>query len=327
MSKEGLGMGCSMLFKTNNKLFEYAELTAATNFNSVKPTLRVVETQHIIPFLGTELYNSLNAAYTSATDEATLTAQQTALLDQCRCVIGPMLCYYYAPKAEVKLSDSGAQRMETTNAKTAYQNQVTNYREQNLREGEMATENLLQFLEDNKGDYPQWTASTAFTDYRSLFIKSGGEFNKIFPSGSPYRNYWAMRSQMTDVEESTVRSLLGDTIYNALKAKGQGAEDFTAKEADLLSRLKRLIAYQTLVYAIPLLNVRIDANGITVMSLNHALNDNLRSRVAAGKDDLNVIIEKCQAAANSWKKNVTDFLNANATEFTGWPLSPELVEG
>lgn len=309
-----------MLFKTKDKIIEYAELTGTINFNSVKPTIKVVEQQHIIPILGQELYTGLNNAYTAAANEDSLTDEQKTLLEQCRCVIGPMLCYYYAPKAEVKVSDAGLQRMETTNAKSAYQNQVTNYREQNLREGELATELLLRFLETNKADYTEWTASDAFKEYRSLFIKSGQEFDKLFTSSSPYRNYWAMRSQMLDVEENSIRNLLGDTLYKALKAKDQDAAGtFTDKENMVIYKVKKVIAYLTVANAIPLLNIRIDANGITVMTGNAALNDNLK-RTSADKDAVNAIIDKCQAAARSWINNVENYLNANATDFDGWPI-------
>lgn len=311
-----------MLFKTKDKLIEYAELSASINFNSIKPTLRVVETNHLIPFLGKELYNALNDAYTAAADETTLSADQKLLLDQCRCVIGPMLCYHYAPKAEVKLSDAGAQRLETSTNKTAYQNQVVNFREQNLREAEMATELLLQFLEDNKTLYPDWQASDAFKDYRSLFIKSGGEFDKLFSSSTPYRNYWAMRSKMLDVEENNIRTLVGDTIYNNLKTKDQDpAGTFTSKEEDLIKKLKRVIAYLTVSFSIPFLNVRIDGNGITVMSASgRAQNDEMAKRGAANEKALDLIIEKSEAAAKSWVNNVIDFLNNNVADFTGWPL-------
>jgi hypothetical protein len=311
-----------MLFKTKDKLIEYAELSASINFNSVKPTLRVVEQQHIIPVLGQALYTSLDTAFTAAADETTLTQPQKDLLDQCRCVIGPMLCYYYTPKSEIKIGDQGAQRMETATNKTAYQNQILNFREQNLREAEMATELLLQFLEDNKADYTDWQTSDAFKDYRSLFIKSGGEFNKYFSSHSPYRNYWAMRSKMLDVEENNIRTIIGSTLFDALKAKdADPAGTFTDKETALLFKLKKVVAYLTVAFSIPFLNVRIDTNGITVMSPSgRAQDDQLAKRSQASKDDLNIIIEKSEAAAKSWINNVTDYLDANTADFTGWPL-------
>lgn len=309
-----------MLFKKTDKLLEYAELTTV-NFTSVKATIKMVEQQHLVPILGKELYQSLNDAYTAEADESELEDALKLLLDKCRSVIGPYLCYYYTPKAEVKLSDAGAQRQESTTNKTAYQNQVNNFREQNLREAEQATELLLEFLEDNKNDYQEWIDSQAFTEYRSLFIKSGSEFDKLFTSASPCRNYWAMRATMKDVEENNIRTIIGDTLFAALKEKDTEAEpDFAEKEKDLIYKIKKVTAYLTVCFAIPFLNVRLDGNGITVMAVNGAQNDAVASRSAAGNSALNIIIEKCEAAAKSWTNNLIDFLNKNATEFEGWPL-------
>ncbi len=71
-----------------------------------------------------------------------------------RSVIGPLTCYYYAPKADVKLSDSGMRRAETGTLKTAYIEQRSEFKEANLREGEAATEALLYFLEEKKSRLP-----------------------------------------------------------------------------------------------------------------------------------------------------------------------------
>lgn len=304
-----------MLFKKTDTVLQYAELTTI-QFNSVAPTIRLVEQQHIAPVLGNALYNSLNNAYTAAADESSLPNDQKNLLEKCRCVIGPLLCYYYAPKAEVKLGDAGAQRMESDTNKTAYQNQVVNFREQMLREGDLATELLLQFLDENKTAYPGWATSAGYSKYKSLFIKSGSEFNDLFSSHSPYRNYMAMRSKMFDVEQNSIRPLVGDVLFNYLKTKDQtGDPAFTTNEADLLFKIKKVIAYLTVVNAIPFLNVRLDANGLTVMSLNGVQNDELSKRTAADKVMINNLIEACDASAKSWIDNVTAFIAANPTDF------------
>lgn len=316
-----------MLFKKTDKILEYAELTTV-RFTSLVPTIRLVEQQHIIPQLGMELYTSLNDAYIAATDEASLTDLQKNLLDKCRQVIGPYLCYYYVPKSEVKLSDSGAQRLETATNKTAYQNQVVNYREQNLREAELATEFLLQYLDENKTDFPSWASSAGFAKYKDLFIKSGTEFNELFISQSPYRNYMAMRATMQDVEQNNIRTLLGDMLFNALKEKDQtGSTPFTANEKDLVFKVKKVIAYLTVANAIPFLNVRMDANGITIVSAaGRAQDDRLAKMQSADKDALNNIIEKCQAAAKSWINNVESFLVAQNEEFKTLRPDPLVTE-
>lgn len=303
-----------MLFKTTNKLIEFAELSTTVNFNNVKLTIRMIEQQHIIPAIGQELYALLDDAYTAAADENTLSDKYKILLEKVRDVIGPLVCYYYLPKADVKLSDSGAQRIETGTNKTAYQNQVLNFREQNLRESEMATELLLQFLEDKKTDYPQWQSSEAFAEYRSLFIKSGKEFDKNFRTASPCRNYMAMRSRMVDVENHTIKKLLGAELFAALKKTDADPDGvFSDPEKELLIKIKKAVAYLTVAESIPFLNVRIDTNGLTVMASNRAQNDEMATRQTAADKALNAYIDAAREAGQAWVNDIADWIKENIT--------------
>ena len=281
----------------------------------------MVEDEHIVPVIGNELYIILNTAYTDATTEASLTDVQKALLDKCRTVIGPLASFYLAARKDVTLSDGGLRREETATTKTAFQYQGANFTDTMLREGERATEALLKFLDTNMTDYPDWVSSAAFTNYKNLFIKSGKEFADAFPSASPYRNYIAMRSKMQDVEENNIRTALGDELFNALKAKDiLATPGFTAKEVELIKKLKKSIAYFTVAFSIPFLNVRIDANGITVKTANRTSDDDKSTRAAATNDALNSIMKRCEDAGALWLKNAIKYLNDNPTDFTGWPI-------
>jgi hypothetical protein len=305
-----------MLFKDTIKVKEYAEFTEV-NFASIKLTIRQVEEGELVSILGNELYSSLNNAYNLATAESDLSANQQALLDACRMVIGPFISFYYTPKAEIQLSDSGPRRMETANAKTAYGYQIINFREQKLREAENACESLLAFLEANKASYPDWVSSYAFSAYRSLFIKSGAEFNKFFTSASPYRNYWAWRYKMDDVEEQVIRPALGDDLFDHLKTVDADASGvFTAAETTLLKKLKKAIAYFTVAYAIPFHAVRIDSNGITIVSDNSTIaGKDMQPRSPANGDNISQVQRNAESAAKEWLKNSLDYINKHLSDF------------
>lgn len=299
-----------MIFKSTTELKRYAQLTGDINFESLRATLQFVETFHLRPILGLELYTALNEAYN--TNESSMSDAHKALLQQCRLMAGPYLCYYYAPKADVQLTDAGM----TKSKEAAYQYQVRNFREANLREAEMCEEALLSFLEKNKGDYQQWADSDNFKEYRSLFIKTGFEFNHLFSSSSPQRNYAAMRSKMVDVEEQMIRMAIGDTLFATLKTKDAGNQDFTDKEKELLFKLKKAIANQTVFLSIPVLNVRIDAAGLSVVArtVNGSSDeDNMRSTTLDAA--LSQLMSACETSAKAWIRMAKEYIANNDTDF------------
>ena len=310
-----------MLFKDVATISEYAEVVNAVDFFSLKATLRNVEEQQIIPIIGKTLYTSLNTTYDGAASESTaqtaLSITQKGLLYRCRLLIGPYLAYFYAPKAELKLSGAGLRREETATSKTAYQYQVKNFREACLEEAEAQSELLLQFLEDNKTDYEEWVNDDAFTEYRSLFIKTGKEFGSMYPAKSPYKNYWAMRSKMQDVEEQHIRSLLGDDLFDDLKTKAKASTpSFSDKEKMLLLYLKKAIANFTVSFSIPLLNVRIDANGLSVVAASaRASSDAVSSRANPASDDISHVIRASAAAGKEWIETAKKYLDKNYIDF------------
>lgn len=315
-----------MLFKDTKKLLEFAEFSNSINFASVAATLQSVEEQHIITLLGQPQYNVLNSALLAAVDESLLTAPLAALLYKCRRVAGPLLCYTYAFKAELKLSDAGLRREETATSKTAFQYQGTNYREANLREGEAATEMLLKFLNNNIADYPLWAASTGYLKFEKLFIKDSKTFNENFPSQTPYRNFTAMRFKMYDVEQLEVRAKITPALFDFLKVKDLAGTAFTSAESSLMVRLQKAIAYLTVAYALPFLRVRIDANGLTVMNQRSgSSNDADNSRMEAGTDPVSHIIRNSASAGAVWLQNALDFVKLNPSEFPSYLVIAPLV--
>ncbi len=302
-----------MLFKDNKKIPDYASFTGTIEYAAIKPTLRMIENDHLVKLLGNELYSSLNSALALITDETSLSPDNQLLLHQCRMVIGPYLCYYYTPKAEIGLSASGARRSETETEKTAFQYQITNFREVNLREAEKASEQLLQFLDENQSSYSQWVNSKAFAAYKSLFIASASEFDENYKTASPYRNYWAMRWKMFDVEELHIRIKLGDPLFDSLKTKLL-ANTLSTKETKLLKFVKKAIAYYTIAFALPDLSVRLDDDGLTVVGITRSSNDKDR-RQDATENKFSNIVNNAQAAGSEWLVKSMDYLKANATDF------------
>lgn len=312
-----------MLFKDSNRLKDYAEFNEV-NYASVKLTIRQVESNYLVPILGNELYSKLNNAYTLATSEEALTSSIALLLDNSRMLIGAYVAYNFSPKAEVQLSDAGLRRAETSTLKTAYGYQGENFREQKLIEGENAAETLFLFLDTNRASYPEWTASTSFSNYQSLFIKSGSDFDVQFKTASPYRNYWAWRYKMKEIEETAIRKALTDAVFDDLKAKDQAGSPLSTEEAQLMFRVKKAIAYLTVAAALPYHTVRIDSNGLSIISPSP--DNNKQQRTAASGEVLSTLITTAGSSGKEWVDKSIELLHANPVAFPLYPVPEPTIQ-
>ncbi len=307
-----------MLIKDSITALQYAQFVGTINFNSIKPTVEMIESVYIENILGTTLYNNLDAALAAVTADTPvpLTDDNAKLLEKCRLVIGRYLCYHYAPIAEIQVSESGARRSENSTSKTAFQYQVTNFRTENLNQAELYTEKLLQFLEDNQTTYSDWTSSDSYKQYNQLFIKTAKDFDYNYKTAAPYRNYWALRWKMQDVEDQQIRDLLGDDCYNDIKTKNaDNAYTWTDDEKRLVDMLKKGISYLSVAFSIPHLGVRIDAMGITVAGQTTSSNDDSTKRISAMDSKVSLLITTSENAGRTWLKRAYDFLVKNAASF------------
>lgn len=309
-----------MLIRDTEILKKYAQISGTWDFDNAEASLRMVELKYIVPILSVDLYDVLNAALTTATDDDPLDIDFATLLHQCRMAIGPLFCFFHADKADVLFSTSGMQRSESGTNKSAYQEQRTKFKEANLAEGEDALEILQAFLEKNQEDYPEWLDSDNFKKYKSLFIKSGTEFDGLFPSQTPYRNYWSLRARMYDVEENNIRKFLGDELFDELKEQDAKKDPaFIEEEEKLLFKLKKAIANFSVAFAVPFLNVRISGNGLTVPAVSPtSQNDNENTRAGAPDPMISTFITSCTNAGTDWIANATKHLTDNKIAFASW---------
>lgn len=312
-----------MLFKTTEELRQFSAIQDC-NLPSVSLTLKHIEKTVLTNVIGADLYFQINEAYNSnvALDEA-----EEKLLELCRLVVGPLFAKSYSYEVGIQLSDAGTQRTETTNDKTAYAYQVSNFREDMQQKGEAACEALLEYLYTYQDFYPIWTSSNAYKKYQNLFIKTGAEFNEMYTTPQPYRLFEAIRFKMQDVEELQISDVLTPALYKDLKAKDKNnLYVWSDEETLLLFYIKKAIAYLSVSFAVPHLNIKIDDNGVTVVS-DYGVVDSKdkQPRKAAPDNNTSHLIRSCNDAATQYLGKAKKYIEDNATAFAAWK-KPAVIE-
>lgn len=302
-----------MFFKKTEELSQYLDSTSQLKLNDIKPTIEFVENKLLVEVMGRTFYDEINEKYTN--DETNLTDRENELLHFIRLMVAPYAVYYYSAKS-LQLSGNGLQRVESENTKTAYAYQKEDFREQALTEGEQAAENLIAFLFENAKEFETYTSSNEFKQLKDLFICSGREFGEMYSNPQPNRLYKAVKSFMKDVELLTIRKALQADLYNHLKEKSKENEpQFSDEEKELMMYLKKAISFLTIAKAIPHINVRVSANGITVVSDSTGGVRDMDKKKAADQTYIGHLMQDCQKSGETYLNEALQYIQANATKF------------
>lgn len=259
-----------------------------------------------------------------------------ALLELCLDVTVPLMMYEAMPSMEVKVSKAGIHQSTSEQMQPIYSIQRENLQNQLLKQGMTALELLLGWMESHSSELGEWAESEERVARKGLLVQTAKEFTKHFAEMRGKRaTYEALLPTMQEVQDTVVRGLLGDDLYDALLTEMEslsGSDTLDAEWEALATRLRPVVAKATAARAMPGLSLSIEAWGIFSPSLMH---NERNSKVMGNATDARYIAlkEQLELGAEAAKKRVTDYLNANAADYGDlWeapeedaPTAPELA--
>lgn len=306
-----------MLINKHEDIKKYTELNTGVKFPSITPSIDFAEQAHIIPLIGKSLYNKLNTEYNANTTSGiyikVLEAVQRALAN--------LAAANYVPFADVQMSDAGITNASSSDQKAAFKYQVQNMQQAFLQRGLSYLDSLLALLDENVSTISEWSGSDEFKKYRSLFIQNGTQFKAHYSNTQyPRQLYMQLLSTMEHVEEFTIKPIISDAIFNALKNKLQSTTpNLTAEETELLRIIQKAVVFISLHDGIPQINVRVDDNGISVLSPMVDINGN-NNRTATTDTQLSFFLNSAHKTGQLWLEKCVKYLDsvASATVFPTW---------
>jgi hypothetical protein len=305
-----------MLIRTIEDLKKYGAPNLSLSIISINPYIYTAEQDYLIPYISTALYGELNEAITNEPSE-----KQAALIEKLRWALAPLAIYYYTGENEITIGDQGLIRNETEDMKTAYNNQVIRTRTSLLSRGLKALDVALEDIQKNKDNWAAWTGSEQYELYNSLLIRSGNEFKKHYPAVRyPQQFYATAASLMEVVERIYIEKDLGET-FTDLKAKKKDNSALTVEEKVFADTIAKSICYYTVAKAITELQVRLDDNGLSVLSSSADKDQGeVSKRQAADGHNVSALQRQCESIGMEYCDFAIDYLNktASAAVFAKW---------
>jgi hypothetical protein len=230
-----------MLIRTTKDIREYCpSVTAQTNFEEIRPSVRHIEENLLIPAIGQSLYDKLNTQLTEGTENEAL----AKLLSKTRETVSYLSVLAWLPFAAVKVGNKGINRLENSDGPTAFKYQETDLKQSLRQSGLAAMERLLLFLDSKRSTYPDWESTATAKNMRGNLINTTAEFSACYPIDNSPVIFMAIRPYMAQVEDFEIKPALGTALYGKLKAAIK-AGDLTEAQTELLETLQKAIAFFT----------------------------------------------------------------------------------
>jgi hypothetical protein len=226
------------IISTIEELKSTVKVNAVTQFSVVAPYIQQARDIILVRYLGLELVEILEGD--------TVPDRAKELLKLTQCALGPLSIWVGNAELSVRLSDNGfTVAMKAGEYGAASDTKIAKVEESLERRGFQYLDQVLEYLEANAADFPEWTNSHSFTLRAGNYIKSATQFQEIGLVDIDYSRltFESFRPIMSMIEMRFITELLGETLDSTLRSKLNIVQSVAEKE--LIGSIRRFVACKT----------------------------------------------------------------------------------
>lgn len=258
--------------------------------------------------LGKTTYQALLTAY----GDDSMDALKTKLLPYTQKPLANLAVWDWSQVGQVSVGSLGFQALGSKE-KVAYRYQSESFQRGVLRHGYDALEDLITFLEENAADYPDWKTDSEYANITQFFINRAAEFQKYVNINNSRRLLVAMWPVMSFVEDTKLKPLLTDELYDELK-EAIKADDADADQLALIKKITPAFAHLTISEAITELSLSLSDEGAFVQYTNSGSGDVTGAGQNAASDArMDRFASKHARNGENYLELLRKFLNENAS--------------
>lgn len=297
----------STLITTIQEFAAGVPVNVQSDITLLLPPVATAERKHLLPLLGRAQYRELLDAYQANN----LSTEQAELLQLVQVAVANLAYASYVTVAQLQLSNSGITVPSDPNNRTAFQWQINDLREQLTETGYSALDEVLDYLDEHKTDFPTWAQSAAYTYNKALLLNNAADFSRYYNINGSRRTFLALVAIIGREEIFSLEPVLSAPFCVALRAEIQTGTVSAATEA-VLRLLHPALANLTMSQAIGELSFSLNG-GALELQVYRADNSNSKES-DPGLTDL-LSLKRSQALENGreYLRKLVTFLNAKAT--------------
>lgn len=226
------------IFKTIDEIQEHVRIHNTVKLESLQPYENDMKRKYLKPFLESELLGLWETAY----DEDDLSGELEALTEYIQRIGARFLVLMASGSLDIQVGETGFTTSGGgTNMVAASKDRVKRFKDSLEMLGWEAVESLLEFLEENESDYPEWTESDAYTKYTGLFINSSIDFNEYVTVDVTRLQFQKIIPIINNLETIDIIPKIDETYAAELKEQDK-AGTLTEANEKIIKWVKRSIA-------------------------------------------------------------------------------------
>lgn len=308
-----------MLFKTIAEIQTIMPIGAGNDFNKLKPHIQNAENRFLKPLLGAGMYDELQEFY-----DTEYPAQPTEVQEATKELLGKVqhavihLAYFVGfDFMNATISSSGFQRTEGDKVKGLFKYQEDNLKQYFADSGYNALDDVLVFLEENIAHFGEFAAEAQYTALKTSFLPTVKIVEEIpFNIQNSRLTLLAMQPSVKFVEDTTIRTTLGDPLYLALKeemASDNPNEDYTT----LVPYIRKPLVYLASALLMEETGATLGDKGLYFEKTDTTM-QNTRIKSPAEKERIAAMIARNRMMGNAYLDQLKSHLTANFPDtYTG----------
>lgn len=307
-----------MFFQNVNEVKAILPIGVGNDFNRLKPHIENAENRYIRPLLGFDICDELGEFYRTGVSQTPTDIEklQSELLSKIQFATIHLAFFIGFDFLNVSVTDAGFQRIETERTKGLFKYQEDSLKEFFSRSGFDALDDILVFLEINILSFEKYLNSENFSKYIKSFLPSVKVIEEIpFNIHNSRLILLALQPSIAYIEDTTIKTVLGSTIYAAVKAE-MVKEEPEAKFKLLVEAIRKPLIYLASAMLMEETGATLYEKGL-YFDKNE---DQQRSKVVRGPAPDNriaILVNRNRIIGNNYLEMLKLFLIDNFNDYSG----------
>lgn len=234
-----------MLINSVEQIKEFLPISAANDFNRLKPFIENAENNYIAKAISKNMYMELDEFAQLDPVPADPTPVQESMIELLRLArisITHLAFWLGFDFLNAHIADGGFKRMEGSTVKSLFKYQEDNLKDYFKVTGLNGIDAMLELLEDKDEHFLEFYVSPEHAQLRSLFIPDTRTFNKIYFIGNSRLIFLRLLPYMRTVDDLVIKHIFGQNAYTSLK-NGMVVDPIPPKVTEAMPHIQKVVAF------------------------------------------------------------------------------------